>query len=116
MTLRIFINHRQEQQPNWLGTAEFAYNNKVYSSTKTLPFKANYEQDPRIGFKTRIKGKYGEIKEFVTKMKQIQEEAKTALGKALIGIRIQTRVNARSERQNLQVALQLCANKQVLGR
>jgi len=31
--LRIFINHRQEQWPKWLGTAEFAYNNKVHLST-----------------------------------------------------------------------------------
>jgi len=40
--LRMFINHRQEQWPDWLGTAEFAYNNKVHSSTKISPFKANY--------------------------------------------------------------------------
>ena len=40
--LRIFINHRQEQWPDWLGTVELAYNNKVYLSTKTLPFKVNY--------------------------------------------------------------------------
>ena len=31
--LRMFINYRQEQWPEWLGTAEFAYNNKVHSST-----------------------------------------------------------------------------------
>jgi len=46
--LRMFIDHRQEQWPDWLGMAEFAYNNKVHSSTKTLLFKANYGQDPRI--------------------------------------------------------------------
>jgi len=40
--LRMFINHRQEQWPEWLGMAEFAYNNKTHSSTKTSPFKANY--------------------------------------------------------------------------
>jgi len=40
--LRIFINHRQEQWPDWLGTVELAYNNKAYLSTKTLPFKVNY--------------------------------------------------------------------------
>ena len=27
--LRMFIDHRQEQWPDWLATAEFAYNNKV---------------------------------------------------------------------------------------
>jgi len=39
--LRMFIDHRQEQWPEWLGTAEFAYNNKIQTSTKVSPFKAN---------------------------------------------------------------------------
>jgi len=56
--LRMFVNHRQEQWPEWLGIAEFAYNNKMHSSTRTSPFKANYRQDPRMGFKGRKKGKY----------------------------------------------------------
>jgi len=77
----MFTDHRQEQWPDWLGTAEFAYNNKVYSSTKTLPFRANYRQDPRMGFETRRKGKYEGAEKFVTKIKEIQEEAKAALGK-----------------------------------
>ena len=79
--LRMFINHRQKQQPDWLGTAEFAYNNKVHSSTKMSPFKANYRQDPRMGFETRRKGKYKEVEKFVTKMKKIQEETKVVLEK-----------------------------------
>jgi len=61
--------------------AEFAYNNKVHLSTKTLPFKANYRQDPRMGFEVRKKGKYEGAEKFVVKMKEIQEEAKVALGK-----------------------------------
>jgi len=79
--LRMFIDHRQEQWPDWLGTAEFAYNNKVHSSTKILPFRANYGQDPRMEFKTRRKGKYKGAEKFVKKMKEIQEEVKAALGK-----------------------------------
>jgi len=47
-----------------------------------LPFKANYRQDSRIGFEGRKKGKYKEAEKFVEKMKEIQEEAKAALGKA----------------------------------
>jgi len=54
----MFIDHRQEQWLDWLGTTEFVYNNKVHSSTKTLLFKADYGQDPRIGFKGKKKGKY----------------------------------------------------------
>ena len=80
--LRMFIDHRQEQWPEWLGTAEFAYNNKVHSSTRMLPFKANYGQDPRMGFKGRKKGKYEGAEKFIKKIKEIQEEAKAALGKA----------------------------------
>jgi len=62
--------------------AEFAYNNRTHSSTKMLPFKANYRQKPRIGFKGRKKGKYEGAEKFVKKMKEIQEEAKAVLGKA----------------------------------
>jgi len=69
--LRMFINHRQEQWPDWLEIAEFAYNNKVYLSTKTLPFKTNYGQDPRIGFKVRRKEKYKGAEKFVMKIKEI---------------------------------------------
>jgi len=79
--LRMFIDHRQEQWPEWLGTAEFVYNNKAYSSTRTSPFKANYRQDPRMGFEGRKKRKYVGVEKFVEKMKEIQEEAKAALRK-----------------------------------
>jgi len=78
----MFINHRQEYWPDWLETAEFAYNNKVHSSTKMLSFKANYRQDPRMGLEIRKKGKYERAEKFVTKMKKIQKEAKAALRKA----------------------------------
>ena len=66
---------------DWLEIAEFIYNNKVHSSTKTLSFKANYGQDTRIGFEVRKKGKYKGTEKFVIKMKEIQEEAKVVLEK-----------------------------------
>jgi len=80
--LRVFIDHRQEQWPDWLGTAEFAYNNKIHTATKNSPFKVNYRQDPRMGFEGRRKGKYEAAGKFVEKMRKIQKEAKVALGKA----------------------------------
>ena len=79
--LRVFINHRQEQWPDWLGMAEFAYNNKIHTATKTLPFKVNYSQDLRMEFEGRRKGKYEAVGKFMEKIKKIQEEAKAALGK-----------------------------------
>ena len=77
--LQMFIDHRQEQWPKWLGTAEFAYNNKVHVGTKVSPFKANSGQDPRMGFEMRKKGKHKGAEKFVERMKNVQEEAKTAL-------------------------------------
>jgi len=81
--LRMFIDHRQEQWPDWLGTVEFVYNNKVHSSTKTLPFKENYGQYSRMEFEVRKKEKYEGAEKFVTKMKEIQKKAKTALEKKM---------------------------------
>ena len=80
--LRMFIDHRQEQWLDWLGIVEFVYNNKAYSSTKTLSFKANYKQDPRMGFEVKKKGNYKEAEKFVMKMKEIQEKTKAVLEKA----------------------------------
>jgi len=50
-------------------------------STKILLFKTNYRQDPRIEFEVRKKRKYKRAEKFVTKIKEIQKEAKTALEK-----------------------------------
>ena len=77
----MFIDHRQEQWLDWLEMAEFTYNNKTHSSTKTLSFKANYGQDSRIGFEVRRKGKYKGAEKFVIKMREVQKEAKAVLGK-----------------------------------
>ena len=62
--------------------AEFVYNNKIHAVTKTLPFKVNYGQDPRMGFEGRRKGKYEVVGKFIERMKKIQEKAKVVLGKA----------------------------------
>jgi len=80
--LRMFIDHQQEQWPEWLGTAEFAYNNKVHTETKVSPFQANSGQNPRMGFKMRKKGRFEEVEKFVERMKEVQGEAKAALAKA----------------------------------
>jgi len=61
---------------------EFVYNNKIYTATKILPFKANYGQDSRMGFEGRRKGKYEAAGKFMERMKKIQKEAKAVLGKA----------------------------------
>jgi len=72
--LRMFVDHRQEQWLEWLGTAEFIYNNKVNTSTKVLSFRTNNGRDPRMGFEMRRKGKSEGAKEFTERIKKTQEE------------------------------------------
>ena len=79
--LRVFIDYRQEQWPDWLGTTKFAYNNKIHSATKVSLFKANYGQDPQMGFEGERKGKFEAAGKFVERMRKIQEETKVALKK-----------------------------------
>ena len=80
--LRMFIDHQQKQWPDWLVIAEFAYNNKVQTSTKVLLFRANNGQDPHMEFELRKKGKFEKVKEFVMRMKEVHEEAEAALKKS----------------------------------
>ena len=65
-----------------MGIVEFVYNNKVHLSTQITFFKANYGQDPRMGFEEIKKGKYKEAKKFVEKIREIQEKVKVVLKKA----------------------------------
>jgi len=77
----MFINHRQEQWLEWLGTAEFAYNNKAHNRTKVSLFEANNGQNPRMGFELRKKRRFKEAERFAKKMEEVQSEAKAALMK-----------------------------------
>jgi len=60
---------------------EFVYNNKIHTTTKVLSFKANYGQNPRMGFEGRRKKKYKAAGKFIERMKKIQKGAKAALEK-----------------------------------
>jgi len=53
--LRIYVNYRQNNWSEWLTTAEFAFNNKVHTSTKSSLFKINYGREPRISFDIKKK-------------------------------------------------------------
>ena len=83
----MFINHRQEQQPNWLVIAEFAYNNKVQTSTKVLLFKVNNGQDLYIGFEMRKKRKFEKAAEFATRIKEVHKKVEVVLRKSQEEIR-----------------------------
>jgi len=75
-----------------LRTTKFAYNNKIYLATKVFSFKANYGQDPRMGFERRRRGKYKVARKFIEKIKKTQEEAKVMLGKAQEEISVNVRL------------------------
>jgi len=69
---------------------EFAFNNKVYTVTKTSLFQVNYRREPRIGFDIRKKGKNEKAEEFVGEMKEKYEEARAALVKSQEEMKRQT--------------------------
>jgi len=78
----MYVNYRQNNWAEWLATVEFAFNNKVYTATRSSPFQVNYEREPRIGFDIRKKGKNEKAEEFVKEMKERHEKARAALVKS----------------------------------
>ena len=69
--LRFFVDYRQKDWPEWLALAEFAVNNKTYSTTKMSPFMVNYSKELRIGADIRKKEKVEKATEFVERMKKM---------------------------------------------
>ena len=80
--MRMYVNHRQNNWAEWLATAEFAFNNKIYTATKSSPFQINYRREPRMGFNIRKKGKNEKAEEFAREMKERYEEARATLVKS----------------------------------
>ena len=79
--LRLFISQRQNDWPEWIACAKFAYNNKVHSTTKIPSFYANYSWHPRMGIEPWRAGKSEPATEFAERMKEIHEKAGAALSK-----------------------------------
>ena len=47
--MRFFVENRQKDWLKWLASAEFAVNNKTYTTTKVPLFIANYGRELRMG-------------------------------------------------------------------
>ena len=75
----MYVNHRQNNWAEWLATAKFTFNNKVYTATKMLLFQINYGREPRMGFDIRKKGKNEKAEEFIREMKERYKEARAVL-------------------------------------
>jgi len=43
--LRFFVDYQQKDWPEWLASAEFAVNNKIYIIMKVLSFMVNYRRE-----------------------------------------------------------------------
>ena len=81
--LRLFVSHRQNDWPEWIASAEFAYNNKIHTATHISPFYAiTYCHNPRMGIEPRQMMKLEPAKEFTEQMKMIHEGAQAVLSKA----------------------------------
>ena len=78
----MFVDHRQKDWLEWLVSAEFVVNNKVYMATKILSFIANYGRELRMGDDIRKKEKVEKAIEFIKRMRKVQEEAGVVLKKA----------------------------------
>ena len=80
--LRMYVNRKQNNWSEWLAMAEFTFNNKVHTVTKTSLFQVNYRRELRMGFDIRKKGKNEKAEEFVKEMKEKHKEARAALMKS----------------------------------
>jgi len=100
--LRMYVNHRQNNLSEWLATAEFAFNNKMYTATKMSLFQVNYGREPRMGFDIRKKGKNVKVEEFAREMKERHEEARAALVRSQEEMKKQTNRN-RKEAEKYRV-------------
>ena len=69
--LQFFVDHRQKDWLEWLASAEFATNNKVYLAIKISLFIANYRRELRMGVDIRKKEKVEKTTEFVERMKKV---------------------------------------------
>jgi len=65
------VEHRQKDWPEWLVSAEFVVNNKVYIATKVLFFMENYRRELRMREDIRKKGK---VEKAISRYKKRQEQ------------------------------------------
>ena len=80
--LRAYINYRQSDWAEWLAIAEFAYNDKIQTSTGYSPFFINYGLHPYKGSNPRREPINESAGEFAKAMQTVREEVEASLKKA----------------------------------
>src|SRR6266581_4674769 len=81
--LHLFVGERQDDWHPLLPLAEFSYNNHIHSSTQQTPFLLDTGRHPRMGFEPhQLPSRVEAVNEFMDRMRNTLEEAKSALAKA----------------------------------
>ena len=66
--MKFFVDHRQKNWLEWLASAEFTVNNKVYSAIKMSLFITNYGRKLRMEIDIRRKEKVEKAMKFVKRV------------------------------------------------
>ena len=103
--LRMYVNYRQNNWSEWLVRAEFTFNNKVYTATKSSQFQVNYRREPRMGFDIKKKRKNEKAEEFVKEMKERHKKARAAL------VRSQEKMKRQADRSRKEMEEYRVGNK-----
>jgi hypothetical protein len=80
--LRMFMNERQDDWVDWLPIAEFAYNNRVHTTTRQMPFMMEYGFHPCTRADPLRDVCVEAASKFAARMQGIEAEAKAALEQA----------------------------------
>jgi hypothetical protein len=81
--LCIFTSRQQDNWDDLLPLGEFSHNNHIHSSTQQTLFMLDTGRHPRMGFEPhRLCSKLELVNEFVERMSQGLEEARSAIAKA----------------------------------
>ena len=88
---------------------EFAFNNKIHTVTKMLPFQVNYGRELRMGFDIRKKRKNKKVEEFAREMKERHEEARAVL------VRLQEEMKRQVDKNRKQAEKYKVSNKVLIS-
>jgi transposase InsO family protein len=80
--LRIWVNYTQDDWSEWLSITEFTYNNCDTTSTDYSPFYLNHGHHPWTRLTKKQRSNNETADQFITRMKELGEQATKALEKA----------------------------------
>ena len=79
--LQNFCLYQQHDWVNWIGLAEFQYNNLIHDTTHTIPFYANYHFHPAFSITPIQKTATPTASDFLTNLTTIHSEFQAELKK-----------------------------------